>query len=196
MRTALTVMLICALAACAPRKELTREEYLAATTHEFPGRTPEQVIAAGVELLKLSDGDDFVFAHEQDGFDATRNWSAFLIITAAFGTDHWRFRVTPTANGTRAVVAVSTQGQSTMPTPTTGGSWTAQTGPLVGSPVPGDAIYDIFWARLDYLLGAKRDWLNCTAALNRLESGVIWGRVDPLCDGLTQKDNSPKSPLF
>ena len=72
-----------------------------------------------------------------------------------------------------------------------GGAWTATSMPMSGSPVMGTAIYDVFWSRMDYLLGLRQDWMTCQMADERVKSGATWGTNEALCNSFNVKDAVP-----
>lgn len=184
------------LVGCAtPHPQLSREEWLSVTSRNYEGVTKEQVIGSAERLFRLADGDDFSIVHAEDGLYASRNWSAYVVIAAVTGTDYWQIKVTPDGNRIKASVQVNTQSQEVVPMATTNGAWTATTMPMAGSPVMGTAIYDVFWARMDYLLGKRSDWMNCRVADERVKQKVTWGTNEALCNSFNIKDETPTHPL-
>lgn len=194
---ALSVILAAGCAAQPMTREQSlslREETIAATVRVYPDKSPADLIAAAEELLRLADGDDMRFAHDETGFNANRWWMVYVVLAFVSGTDFWRFTAVPTEDGggTKATVNVSTQMQNTTPTPTTGGAWSAGTGPAMSAPYGGTAVYEIFWARMDYLLGLRPDWMSCVESNQRLKSGAVRGANDPLCNSFNLRDESPE----
>lgn len=193
----LMISSVLALSACATSPPtLSRPEYLAATNREYPNRTPEQVIAAAEEVLKLDDGDDVKIADNPTGFVATRNWVMYLVLTDVFGVDTWVANTQPMGNGTKVNVQVGTQTSALMPLAASNGSVYEMNGPTIANPVQGTAIYDVFWARLDYLLGLRPDWMSCDEANNRVSNKITWGDNAALCNSFNVKDQTPKASLF
>lgn len=172
---------------------LTREEWLQVTSREYLGVTIDQAVSAAEEVLRLADGDDFKIFHADDGFHATRNWTIYLVLAAATGTDYWRVTAQEIDGGVKLSVQVNTQSQAISAMPTTSGAWAAFTGPLAGRPVEGTAIYDLFWGRMDYLMGLRPDWMTCEMARDRVKQGIVWGRRDALCDPFNTRDQVPES---
>lgn len=181
------------LSGCLPKcPRMTRAEYLETTTRVYKNSDKEEVFAAIEKLFILADGNDFKFTYTEDGMQAMRNWSIFLIFAAGFGTDYWNINVQDVENGgVRVSTRVATQSQSMAPTPTTGGNYSAGTTPLMGSPLEGTSIYDLFYARLDYLLGVRSEWMSCDDSDKRKSNGVTWGLNDALCNSFNMKDNTP-----
>lgn len=181
------------LTGCAstPRPDLTREEFLTITSREYAGVSKDQVIGAAERLFRLADGDDFEIVHAHEGIHATRKWSAYLVIAAVIGTDYWNFLVSETASGVKARVQLNTQSQGVTPMATTASDWTATTMPMDGVPITGTAIYDVFWARMDYLLGKRPDWMTCEIADTRVKTGATWGSNEALCNSFNMKDAAP-----
>ena len=144
-------------AANTPR--LSRQEWLDLTNKTYQGVTKEEVLSAAETVFDLADGDDFVISHTQEGLQATRNWSVYLVLAAAMGTDYWKVTAVENEGAVNVSVQANTQGQAVTPMATSNNGWTATTSPLAGTPILGTAIYDVFWARLDYLLGKRNDWM-------------------------------------
>lgn len=170
---------------------MTREEWLAVSSRTYENVTKDEALAATETILDLADGDDFNISHSQDGLYASRNWVVYLLIGGASGTDYWKVDAIEVAEGVRVSLQVNTQAQAIVPMATTGGDWTATTTGLAGSPVNGTAIYDVFWSRMDYLLGKSEEWMDCEEAKARVREGLTWGDNDPLCSPFSVKDNLP-----
>ena len=179
--------------ACVSTPTLSREEWLSMTNRTYEGVTKEQAISAAERLLRLADGNDFMIAHNDDGFIATRNWTVYLVLSGAAGTDSWFIRAVENANGgTRITVNVSTQAAGMGAVVTGPNSAAPVTTPAVVGAVNGTAIYDVFWARMDYLLGRRKIWMTCTAANQKVADGLVWGDNSPLCNGFNMKDDVPE----
>lgn len=193
IRTAIvSLCAICFAAGCATKHPtMTREEWLNTTTRHYENKTKEDVFAAAEKLFTLSDGDDYTFQHTDDALFATRQWSMYMIIAAASGTDHWVLTAKETDKGVKATVRASTNSSSIIPMGTTGGDYSAATTPMAGTPITGNSLYELFWARMDYLLGLRTDWMTCEESDARKKSGETWGWNDPLCNSLNVKDDNP-----
>lgn len=191
-RIAIGVLLSCALAGCATQQPpMTRDDYLKATQRVYADKTPEEVFAAAEKLFRLADGDDFTLTWSDDSLFASRRWSIYLVLAATFGTDSWIVKATPQPAGTRVNVAVSSTAAPVTPIPTTGGNMTAGTLPAMSNSIASTAIYDVFWARMDYLLGKRPDWMTCEQANKRVETKVTWGDNSALCNSFNMADTRP-----
>lgn len=180
------------LTACASPPTMTRDQYLAATTRIYPGKSKEQVIDAAERVLRLADGDDFKIAHQPNGFQATRQWLIYLVIGATVGHDYWSLSVEDAAGGVKASVNVSTSEQSVAPVATSQpNTWSAGTTPLGSRPIDGTALYDVFWARMDYMLHRTDAWMTCDASNARVKAGTVYGANDALCNSFNMTDNEP-----
>ena len=184
------------LAGCAAPPQLSREEALKITSRTYDNTPKEKVIAAAERLLRLADGSDFVIQHVDEGFSASRPWGVYMVLAAVRGTDYWQFKAVQEGGATRASVLISTQaqGQGVSMAPSTG-SWGTSMQPLQGSAVNGTAIYDVFWSRMDYLLGMRSDWMSCDQANARVQQKVVWGDNSALCNAFNMTDETPRAPL-
>ncbi|XUH15167.1 hypothetical protein FC419_18135 [Bordetella pertussis] len=180
------------LVGCAAKQpQLTRSEYLKVTQRTYEGKSAEEVLNAAEKLFRLADGDDFKFFHDDDSMSASRSWIVYVVLAAAMGTDTWTVRTKEIPGGVRVSAALNTSAGSVLPMPTTGGDMSAGTTPGMGGNVPGTAIYDVFWARMDYLLGLSDQWMTCEESNRRVSTGAVWGPNDALCNGFNVKDDLP-----
>ncbi|MCZ4065392.1 hypothetical protein NB636_10370 [Oxalobacter aliiformigenes] len=170
---------------------MTREEWLNTTTRHYEDKTKEEVFSAAEKLFTLSDGNDYTFQHTDDSLYAVRKWSMYFVIGFASGTDNWVVTAKETEKGVKASVRASIDGSGMAPMPTVGGDISAGTIPLAGTPVTGTSLYELFWARMDYLLGKRSEWMTCEEADARKKSGVTWGWNDPLCNSFNVTDEAP-----
>lgn len=187
---ALILVLIALTGCAAPPKQLTRDEWINATTRAYPGASKEQVLAASEKLLRLADGNDFDIRHTESGITATRAWTAYAVIVAVSGTDYWDIRTDQIGDGVKVSVQVSTQTQSTGPMQM-GSTWMPVNSTTPGTPAYGVAIYDVFFSRLDYLLGKSGKWMTCKEADERVKTNATWGNNEALCNSFNVTDAHP-----
>ena len=181
------------LAGCAaPQPHMTRAEYLQVTQRTYEGKTPDDVYLAAEKLFTMADGDDFKFFHTEEAMVATRPWLIYLVLAASSGVDTWTIRAREVDGATKVSAALNTSMSSIVPVPTTGGDMSAGTMPSMAGNVPGTAIYDVFWARMDYLLGKTDHWMTCKEADARVKSKVTWGSNEALCNSVNLKDELPE----
>lgn len=190
---ALAIALV--LAGCAAPPQLTREQWLSMTNRTYTGVSKEQALAAAERLFVLADGDDFKFTHSDDGLVATRAWSIFMLLAATVGTDTWQVKARPTTDGVQVSASVYTHDQAVGMLMAPGGA-VPLTSAQVGYPVQGTAIYDVFWARMDYLLGRRADWMDCNKANARVDSKIVIGPNNALCSSINTKDSRPEGPML
>ncbi|RXZ42712.1 hypothetical protein EBB06_12530 [Crenobacter cavernae] len=62
---------------------------------------------------------------------------------------------------------------------------------MAGNIVNGSAIYDVFWARMDWMLGRRGDWMDCKVADQRVKTGAAWGTNEALCNSFNITDKAP-----
>ena len=196
MRIIATAVVFVMLSGCAAsRPDLTREEYLALVNRTYEDTSAEEGLAAAERLFRLADPRQVKFQHFDNGFRVYRRWSVYMVIAAAFGTDIWDVRAAPSGQGTKLTVHLSRTSSNItgVPTPTAAGdtSATVITSPGTGGvPVDSTAIYDLFWGRMDYLLGRRPEWMTCEEASARRKEGLTYGPLDALCS-VTTDDLAP-----
>lgn len=190
------VALFAVLAGCAtPPPQLSRADYLAMSSRTLEAPR-EQVLEAAEKVLRLADGDDFKIHHHATGFNAQRAWSVYLVLAAAMGTDFWVVKTSETGGKTRLEIEVGRQESAIMPMmTTTPGTWSAGTMPASATPINGPALYELFFARIDYLLGTRPDWPTCEWSDARVSSKATWGANDALCSAFNITDTKPEGPL-
>lgn len=193
MRGLMAAVMVLMLAGCAVQPpQMTRDEYLQVTQRTYEGKTPDDIYRAAEKLFVLSDGQDFKFFHTEDSMVASRPWSVYLVLAASMGVDTWTIRAREVDSGTKVSAALNTSMGSILPIPTTSGDMTAGGMPSMAGNVPGTAIYDIFWSRMDYLLGKTDKWMTCKEADARVKSKVKWGTNEALCNSFNVKDAAPE----
>lgn len=191
--------LVCVLmlTACVSRPPISRDEWLSMTNRIYEGVTKEQTLTAAERLLRLADGNDFMIAHNDDGFIATRQWTVYLVLAAAIGTDSWVVRAVENGHGeTRVSVSVSTQAGGIGAVATGSNTAAPLTMPAMGASVNGTAAYDVFWARMDYLLGRRQLWMDCRVTDGRVAKGLVWGDNSALCNVFNIKDDVPEGAMI
>lgn len=186
------VLLFCFGSGCAKQPQMSREEWISVTTHEYKGVSVNDSLIATEKLLRLADGDDFKVVHMEKGLYATRPWLVYLVFAAAMGTDYWKVTATEIDGGVKMTMYANVSASAVTPMPTTGGDLTASSMPMAGSPVMGPALYDLFWSRLDYLLGKGEQWTTCEDIYKKVRDKELWGDVAPLCNGFNVADKMPE----
>lgn len=186
---------ISVLTACASNPKLSKIEYETITNRTYMGVTKDQILLAGEKLLYLVDEDNFELYGAPSSVGslvAKRNWSNYYLLAKDRGTDFWKLSTTPTDQGIRASVEInryymrSYGFESMMISPIAlPNQWVG------GRPILSNAIYDLFWARMDYLLGKREDWMTCKISDDRIKEKIVWGENDALCGSLYINERSP-----
>lgn len=190
-------LLLAALAAaslggCATQRQMTREEWIQVTQREYKA-TQGDALKAAEKVFRLSDGDDYDIAYTDDEIKAQRAWIAYFVFGAAVGTDYWSLKAKQSsADSVVLSLSAVTQGSAVGPMPTTSpGVYAASATPAASSITKGTALYDVFWARMDWMLGTRKDWMDCKTADQRIKAGVTWGVNEALCNSFNVKDMAP-----
>jgi len=190
MKLLVSVLIITLFVSCASNRQLTREEFLAVGQKTFKDVDKEKLIKAAQEVLTLCDGTDFQFSHTPNGFVGSRRWLIYMVLAAAMGTDFWYFNIEEKQNELKASLYVSTSSGNIGGYYGGNGASTITT-PNQGFPIQGTAIYDIFWNRLDYMLGRTNQWMSCDDELDKIRKGETWGNLENFCGGVTVNDDPP-----
>ncbi|MEM5529782.1 hypothetical protein WN093_13250 [Gammaproteobacteria bacterium AS21] len=149
------------LAGCASqRPDISQEEW---KLREYNNQSKEQVIAAAREVIRLSDPSDVSFENTLDGFNATRRSLAYYVVKS--NIDNYTFNfVAQEKNGlTRSRLDIKeteiNQSLFTLGLPVG----------KIGKP-DYPYVYDLFYSRIDYLLGNKDEWHKCEDAVSRVSA--------------------------
>ena len=157
----LALLLLCCgtLAACATSlPEMTRQEMLAATVRVYAGKTKEEVRNAAETLFLLAFGDAGRIAVREDEVTAAHNVFIFIIINAISVDWQWQVRVQDDPRGGKAIVRLTSSGEIVI-------------GNVSGPVDVRHAIhYELFWARMDYLLDRSNHWPTCAEQKQTLGS--------------------------
>lgn len=178
---------------CATQKPLTPEEIAAErerqiqmTTRIYEGKTPDEVLSAADMVFRLAD-DNYIIYYQGLSSQAQRR----SVIDAAMATETWVVQVSYVKNGTKVVVMHSGQEQARIDLSSEffgGVGVTAGTGPMTNM-TSSPAVYQLFFARLDNLLGKNPNWITCKEA-NKL---FINGNLDPFCKVTTDRTPDGKT---
>lgn len=155
-------------------------------TRVWEKETKARVIAAAEAVLKHSDPGDIVFEYRAGGFLARRRFSIFAVLATAEGEDRWNFAAAGNEEGASASVRIIQRG-------------TARSGNMSQSFRDNQTFvgtFRLFWARVDYMLGRRGDWIGCEAAPAALGLPAAEPGTDGLC-GITHQPRSaaPPAPL-
>jgi hypothetical protein len=144
------------LSGCASPRLETRDQWLAESQRLYTDRDSEQVIRAAEAVIKNINPSTVTFAHNLDGFTATRPWFVYVIIASAVGTDSFEFKAVREAGGTRATLRIDRKSQD----PNNG---LRQEGTLSFI-----ASYRHFFNNLEFALGKSSKWITCADAAKEL----------------------------
>lgn len=170
MRIFLIGIMAMVVAGCGvTRKQLTRDEWIDVTTKTYSGVTETQALAAAGKFLRLLDGDDFIITNKRNNIVATKNTFMLLNILR----DTWTIEAETTTGGVLVTVDRATFLDSAA----------LQKDDLV--------VYEAFWARMDYLLGKRDDWMTCKTINKKLKAGETWGDDYSICNASDLKGIDP-----
>lgn len=188
------VLFVVFIAGCAEER-LTREEYLELRhkydemrTRFYDDTSQEEVLTAVDELLRLAD-DDYEISHGDNGCIGERDWFLYLVLAASSGKDYWYVDTNERDGGTEVIIRVISEevGYSGAYMPNAG--VVTMTTPSMNNPDVIDrveltyreAVYHLFYARLDYLLGKRDTWVTCSDASRERRELGLQGSLGELC---------------
>ncbi|WP_154667247.1 hypothetical protein [Niveispirillum irakense] len=161
------------LSGCGSTHVMTKEQVDAMFERRYEGIKQEDVKKSAMNVLVLADGDDFKFSEFGDGFSASHSST----LLPGQGTV-WNFRVREDGGVVIAKLEALSQNNYS-------------SGRLAG----GSALFDLFWQRLDYLVGKKSDWTTCDEQEAKKDKDPnLWGHIEALCF-IEMKDMVPSPDL-
>jgi hypothetical protein len=194
MRKIIGLGLACVLAGCAaaPHQVRDRDDYLAEASRVYPRETRERVLKAAETVLRISDPADFEFRYTLSGFTGLRRYFIYAVIASASGREKWDFMTEPEPAGLRASVSISEEG-------TASGGYSANRyeNAMASSP-----LYRLFWARVEYMLNKRPDWVTCEQAAAELQdtntnaTTALGGLCGPTSDGRNAPPPDQLPPLI
>jgi hypothetical protein len=181
MRRGLFAMLLL-LAGCAPAARVTNHaDWLKEATRSWPGETRARVIAAADAVVKHADPKDTSVEYNHHGFTARRKFLIYALIATATGTETWTFSSAENERGASATVRIIQRG-------------TAQAGSH-SERFRENQVYlgslRLFYARIDYLLGRRPDWITCSEAQAKLALPEGAPGLQSLCSLTHQGRDAP-----
>ena len=182
MRLFTVIAILLLLSGCA-QKQLSRDESLAvnarseqARVRTYSGIPKEKIIAACEKALKASDSKYEIVRHTEDGFYAKRRWMMYVILAAASGEHHWKLSVIEQGDNSIAELkGWMGEGVSMAPFPISSAG--ANETNIFIAP----SLYNLLFARIDYFLGLRKDWLTCDAAQLTKDPLEVSDPFGPLC---------------
>jgi hypothetical protein len=182
MQRILMLAALLALAACTPAVRVaTHDEWLREATRTWPGETRARVIAAADAVLKHADPRDTAVEYNHHGFTARRKFFIYALIATASGTETWTFSSAENEQGASATVRIIQRG-------------TAQAGSQ-SERFRENQVYlgglRLFYARIDYMLGRRPDWIACSEATEKLQLPPGAAGLQSLCSLTHQGRDAP-----
>jgi hypothetical protein len=174
-----------AVAGCTPAARVSdHADWLKEATRVWPGETRARVISAAEAVVKHADPRDTTIEYNRHGFAARRKFFIYALIATASGTENWTFSSAENVHGASATVRIVQRG-------------TAQAGSH-SERFRENQVYlgslRLFYARIDYLLGRRPDWITCSQAQAKLALPVANPGLQSLCSLTHQGKDTPPPP--
>ncbi|KAA2241212.1 hypothetical protein [Salinarimonas soli] len=179
--------MVVALGGCvgAPKVE-SHGQWLAEATRTYAGETAPRVIAAAEAVLRHADPGDVTFDYRLGGFRAERKFLVYAVLAAAEGEDRWTFNASQSGRAVRASVFLTERAR----VHGTGGARQVNANrQQVGT-------FRLFYARIDYLLGLRPDWVTCREAPGKLGLPPDAAGTQGLCGLTLQGRDAPPPSLI
>lgn len=166
----IAILLAAALSGCIPpQRQMSREQYLQTTQKHYSGVDAEKVLQLAEQMFTLSDGNDYSFSYTDSGLRASRFYNVYLVFGISQGNFVWDVDTVRENGG--VLVKIQVEDRS-------GGLGNPTMSRFYNTP----ATYDLFWRRLDYLLGKSDHWPTCSEASALYQNNeTLWGDISPWC---------------
>lgn len=212
---AILALLLTPLTACWPVARSTLpvrdcwsdSDQLAERSRSLRGVTEQRALDAAERLLRLTWGEDAKITRAPQRLSAEirrdRFFYLFLVSYRGIADEAWAIATRPESGGTGVCVRV--RGQHLTDTfvlgaepvtnvvyPATATAIEHERGQFVPRAQRVAVDYDTFWARLEYLAGARKDWTACTASGPHENEARGRTEFDPLCHRLANDAREPK----
>lgn len=136
---------LCIFSGCAKQSpRVSHDEWLRLSSRTY--NAPSKEVYAAIEnIFDLADGEDVTITHRQDGLEAVR-WTAPFPVHVWF---HWHINIKEQdKDATKVFVTIDT---------TAHGFGV----PAGKTPYQSFDVVNLFFKRLDYLLGESKTWVSC-----------------------------------
>jgi hypothetical protein len=178
------LVLALGLSACMrPERSTNHADWLKETTRSWNSENKARVIAAAEAVLKHSDPRDFTFEYAKSGFSARRKFFIYAVLATAEGEDRWTFAASENSEGASASVRIIQRGTATAGRVT---ERFRDNQTMIGT-------FRLFYARLDYMLGKRPDWISCADAAKKLSLNPGAPGLQGLCS-ITHQANDHAPP--
>lgn len=166
------------LAACGETIPLWSADYARqATTHHYTDVPPAKALAAAEEVVRLTAPPrDVQVKPGATGAVMHRYYNGFAGLQSVIVDFRFAVDVAPEGRGSVVTLSMRADEQDlSAPNQMTDFHMSPL---LTGNQIQVADPYKLFFARMDYLLGKRPDWVTCAAAPSRLGATVA---LDPLC---------------
>ncbi|TMV84543.1 hypothetical protein FGG78_21645 [Thioclava sp. BHET1] len=172
MKTLPLILAALALASCGePIKPWSLSYREASTTRIYTDTSPAQAITAAETVLKLTSAPrDVSIEPTADGFVGDRYFTGTRGLQIISGD--YRFTLSATAQGKNTQVKLRIDNRNPFDGPV------SFTDSLDRGEVQVADPYTLYFARMDYLLGQRKDWVSCRGAGQQLGLHVA---LEPIC---------------
>ena len=125
----------------------------------------KEIIDAAKEVLRLIDPSKTKIVDTPEGFDAQRAKASYYVVESGLDLFKYKFTAIESENSVKTTFdideTISRASFKTLGMPVTD----------TGKP-ENRYVYDLFYSRLDYLLGKNEKWYTCKDAINKIPSGI------------------------
>lgn len=139
------------------------------TIRKYDKYTKDHILNQAKKVFILADDDDFIIDSYRNELNVTRAKAAFYGYKMDLVFDEYYLKAYKDGNKTTAELTITrSYGMD-----------------KTNKKYLGKSAHNLFWDRLDYLLGEKTRWIGCT------EHRLLFGLEGSLCDVLSNKNTKP-----
>ncbi|MCL6272322.1 hypothetical protein M3P05_20610 [Sansalvadorimonas sp. 2012CJ34-2] len=135
----------------------------------YEGIEKNKIIDAAREVIRLSDPDEIKFENTLDGFNAERIQLSYMVV--ATNQDYFKYQFVTREQGNKVQARIDIEENIMKANVLTLGMPTFD----IGKPET-SYVYNLFYSRMDYLLGLKDNWYTCKDAISKIKAK--FGKAD------------------
>ena len=170
------------------------------TQRTYTDKSTEEVLEASREIFMLMDKKDMKIEETEVSISAMRDWFLWALMVSMNGYDYWNVTALPSEENSSDTLVTIAQASEKMGQMAGFGAPVGNNGitAMIGGGgfstnaklYTDEAAYQLFWSRLEYLLGLSDKWIGCRDARSWAQENGFKGTLRAMCE--FAEDKSPE----